>query len=279
MLNFWDHRACSVGFSDTAFQRSGSTLETELEQHQNPHYFATPRYWVVESSIKKRLANWNLFAPCVSCRRITSPTNERTMIAALVPHPVVSENGIVMFLAVSNLEKCAFIANLDSPVFDYAARQKTNIALGNFVLKQLPVLPPERYTPDLLSFIVPRVVELSYTAWDLQPFARDVLDEMGPETWARWFADAPVHTSPPPEGQPDTPAPFMWDEERRARLRAELDALYAHLYGLTREELDYISDTFPIVRRKDEERYGEYRTKRMVLEAFESLRRLESLKH
>jgi hypothetical protein len=43
-----------------------------------------------------------------------------------------------------------------------------------------------------------------------------------------------------------------------------LDAPYAHLYGLTREELDYILDTFPIVRRKDEERYGEYQTKRLV---------------
>ena len=79
-----------------------------------------------------------------------------------------------------------------------------------------------------------------------------VLDEVGPETWGRWFADAPVHTSPPPEGQPATPAPFVWDEERRAILRAELDSLYAHLYGLTRDELVYILDAFPIVRRKDE---------------------------
>jgi hypothetical protein len=94
---------------------------------------------------------------------------------------------------------------------------------------------------------------------------------------------------PPSEGEPvlaDGPRgrgegefphpPFKWDEERRAHLRAELDALYAHLYGLTREELDYILDTFPIVRRKDEERWGEYQTKRLVLEYFE---RLEPLKH
>lgn len=72
-----------------------------------------------------------------------------------------------------------------------------------------------------------------------------------------------------PDGFPHPP--FKWDEERRARLRAELDALYAHLYGLTRHELDYILDTFPIVRRKDEEKYGEYRTKRMVLEQYEEL--------
>jgi len=72
-----------------------------------------------------------------------------------------------------------------------------------------------------------------------------------------------------PDGFPHPP--FKWHEERRARLRAELDALYARLYGLTREELDYILDTFPIVRRKDEQKYGEYRTKRMVLEQYEEL--------
>lgn len=65
--------------------------------------------------------------------------------------------------------------------------------------------------------------------------------------------------------------PITRDDERRAPLQAELDALYAHLYGLTREELDYMLDTFPIVRRKDEEQYGEYRTKRMVLEQYEEL--------
>ena len=53
--------------------------------------------------------------------------------------------------------------------------------------------------------------------------------------------------------------------------RAKVDALYAHLYGLKRDELAYILDTFPIVRRKDEEKYGEYRTKRMMLAQFDKL--------
>jgi hypothetical protein len=64
------------------------------------------------------------------------------------------------------------------------------------------------------------------------------------------------------------------NEERRARLRAELDALYGHLYGLTGEELAYILDTFPIVRRKDEAAYGEYRTNRLILEAYEEVESL-----
>ena len=59
--------------------------------------------------------------------------------------------------------------------------------------------------------------------------------------------------------------PFVWDEERRAQLRAQLDAIYFHLYGIERDDVDYIMETFPIVKRKDIERFGEYRTKRLIL--------------
>jgi hypothetical protein len=166
----------------------------------------------------------------------------------------------------------ALFASFWSFPFDYVVRQKTSQpSLPQFVVEQTPAVPPSRYSTELLDFVVPRVVELTYTAWDIQSFAQDVLDEVGADKWAIWFADRPVHLSPPPLGQPGKPAPFVWDEEHRAKLRAELDALYAHLYGLTRDELDYILDTFPIVRRKDEEKYGEYRTKRMVLEEYEKL--------
>jgi hypothetical protein len=70
-----------------------------------------------------------------------------------------------------------------------------------------------------------------------------------------------------PDGFPYLP--FKWDEERRARLRAELDAVYAHLYGLTKGELDYILETFPIVKKRDIERYGNYRTKELILKYYD----------
>ena len=179
-------------------------------------------------------------------------------------------------------------------VCDYSLRQKLGgINLAKFIVKQIPVLPPDRYTPELLDFIVPRVVELTYTAWDLAPFAQDVLAEAGQGSGGageqgsggageqgrtvlldallrQWMENWQV-AAPPPLGPAAPLPPFRWDEERRAHLRAELDGLYAHLYGLTREELTYVLDTFPIVRRKDEKRYGEYRTKRMVLENYDAL--------
>ena len=63
----------------------------------------------------------------------------------------------------------------------------------------------------------------------------------------------------------------MWDDERRFWLRAELDAAFFHLYGIARDDVDYIMNTFPIVRRKDEAAHGEYRTKRVILELFEAM--------
>jgi len=81
----------------------------------------------------------------------------------------------------------------------------------------------------------------------------------------------------------------LWDPESRATYRAELDALYARLYGLTREELmyildpesvmgkDYPSQTFPGLKNKEIRDYGEYRTMRLVLEAWDRQERQPEL--
>jgi hypothetical protein len=119
-------------------------------------------------------------------------------------------------------------------------------------MKQLPVLPPVAYESKagweqrmkLGDWILPRVLELTYTAWDLEPFASDV------------GFDGP---------------PFRWDAERRFLLRCELDAAFFHLYGLNREDTAYVMDTFPIVRKHDEKALGEYRTKRVILEIYDAL--------
>ncbi|MEN6545261.1 MAG: hypothetical protein ABFE07_04400, partial [Armatimonadia bacterium] len=111
------------------------------------------------------------------------------------------------------------------------------------VMYQLTVIPPDAYTPDQVAFISSRVLELTYTAWDIKAFAED-MGYAGP--------------------------PFVWDEERRAQLRAQLDALYFQLYGLTREDAEYILSTFPIVRRKDEARHGTYRTRDLILSYYDA---------
>jgi hypothetical protein len=129
------------------------------------------------------------------------------------------------------------LGNLTALVFDFVARQKIGgTTLNYFYIKQFPVLPPDRYTEADLAFIVPRVLELTYTAHDLAGWARDL-----------------GHNGPP----------FPFAPERRAQLRAELDAYYARLYGLTRDELryildpadvlgdDYPSETFRVLKKKE----------------------------
>jgi hypothetical protein len=96
----------------------------------------------------------------------------------------------------------------------------------------------------LLVWLLPRVLELTYTAWDLESFALD----------CGWSGP-----------------PFRWDEERRFQIRCELDAAFFHLYGTNHEDADYIMDTFPIVKRKDEKKFGEYRTKRVILEIYAAM--------
>ncbi|MBN1954817.1 MAG: restriction endonuclease [Anaerolineae bacterium] len=276
MFMQYDHRAAQVTIETKNIKRAAGSDESTLEQRQDPLYSPMPRFWVRLAEIEAAIPVQ--FGYFVAFKKVTSPTNERTLLATILP-PVAANDSIhlVFFPAdIVHQRRIAFLAGLNSFVCDYISRQKLGGLNFNFwVLQQLPILPPSRYTPALLDFIVPRVVELSYTAWDLQPFAADVLAEVGEATWARWFAGSPLHTSAPPEWAAGAhPPPFVWDEGRRALLRAELDGLYAHLYGLEREELEYTLDTFPIVRRKDEAQYGEYRTKRMVLEAFESLKPL-----
>jgi hypothetical protein len=117
-------------------------------------------------------------------------------------------------------------------------------------VKQFLVLPPSAYDDHRLrSFIRSRILELTYTAWDMEPFACDLGDD-GP--------------------------PFRWDEERRFLMRAELDAAFFHLYGIDRDDVDYIMETFPIVKRKDIAAHGTYRTKDKILEIYDAMARAKS---
>jgi hypothetical protein len=252
MVHHFDHR-----FGDYAMRPAGSQ-DTQLpdvpvERLADPDYRVLPRYWVPEPEVESRLEgrwdrDWLL-----GWRDICRNTDERTVIASVIPRTAVGHK-FPIFLPQATPALCAaLLADLDSFVLDYCARQKLGgTSLTYFVLKQLPVLPPATYDApapwdpgrSLADWISARVLELVYTSWDLEPFARDLGYE-GP--------------------------PFRWDPERRERLRAELDACFFHLYGLTREEVDYVMDTFPIVRRRDEHRHGEYRTKRLILEYYDVL--------
>ncbi len=260
---FWhyDHRYGT--FEGVESRSNTSILGPSEKERADPSYSVMPWYWVSERSVRERNKDREWY---VGFRDITNSTNERTGIFAIIPFSGVGHTSpLIIPSRAPNLYLPLIISNLNSLGFDYTVRLKLGgTHLTYFILKQLPVLPPSTYTASLTDFIAPRVIELTYTAWDLAAFARDVLAEVGAARWNAWFPQNPV-------GDDGTPRPFVWDEGRRFDLRCDLDALYFHLYDISREDVDYIMETFPIVTRKDEAAYGRYRTKEVILRKYDEL--------
>ena len=229
-------------------------------------------------------------------RDITNATNERTVIASVMPLAGVGNNLPLMLFTptIPTTKHACLVGNLDSTVLDFVARHKVGgTHLNYFVYKQLPVLPPQSYSSSDILFIVPRVLELTYCSYDMAPWAQDIWASgdgslraalLAASDCARGIRESWIPPAAELETTPWNPArlpPFPWNPDRRARLRAQLDARYARLYGLTREELmyildpasvmgeDYPSETFRVLKNNEMRDYGEYRTMRLVLEAWD----------
>jgi hypothetical protein len=254
MTNIFDHRYAHIILSETATIRQGQSDQISAKDHAILDMAPIPRYWVREIEVAERLRDYR-GNYLLGFTDVTSSTNERTMLSTILPIVAVGHTMPLVITPVPPTFSMLFLSNLNSFIFDYMGRQKLGgLHYTYFVLKQLPVLPPSTYSQlnewaqgqTLHDWIAPRVLELTYTAWDLKAFAADC-------------------------GY--TGEPFVWDEARRFLLRCELDAAYFHLYGIKREDVDYILETFPIVKRKDEQAHREYRTRRVILEIYDVLQR------
>ncbi len=335
LLHHFDHRwATFQGVSDDE-RSKGLARDLNPVDKAAPTLPIVPRYWVPQAEVTLRLSNrsrkWLL-----AFRGIASSNLERTAVLGLLPLSGVGNSAPVIELMEADTATAAcFLANFNSLCFDYVARQKiAGVNLNFFVIEQLPALPPKGYRGQDIVFIVPRVLELVYTAWDMAPFAADLWREWGDSEigsrellHTQWEVNRAVtggHPWNPPRwanlpSSPDDPfptpycpfPPFKWDEDRRALLRAELDAYYARLYSLTRKQLRYILDpadltpaelrdildpweevadpldpagyaaraaasdfpgeTFRVLKEKEQRALGEYRTRRLVLAAWDRL--------
>jgi hypothetical protein len=252
MIHQFDHRWATYS-SD-----GEDAVEIGISEKADPRFEVMPRYWIAERAVDSRLMSkgWQR-GWLMGWRDITNASNERTLIAGTLPRLAVNHKIRLFFLSKSPELQACFLANLNSLPVDFIARQKVGgTTLAVFMLQQFPILPPDFYTDLRRDFVVCRVLELTYTSHALTPFARD-LGYDGP--------------------------PFPWDEDRRAHLRADLDAFYARAYGLTRDELryildpadvkgsDYPSETFRVLKEKERRQYGEYRTQRLVLAAWDRM--------
>ena len=243
MVQAFDHRAASITSRDGNLFRPGQPDRTLTDESLDPEFSPRPRYWVDqrEHTVTEKF-EWIL-----AFKDITASTNIRTMLAALVPRVGCGHTLPVLLPSEERLdavEAACYLANMNSFGFDYVARQKVHAThLTWYIVEQLPVIAPEGYDRRFggvtaRELVRDHVLRLTYTAHDMEPFARD-LGYLGP--------------------------PFKWDEEDRRHLRARLDALYFHLYGLDRDDAAYVLDTFPIVRRQDEAEFDSYRTRELVL--------------
>ncbi len=252
MFTIYDHRAATVVFNQDTLVRQRQSADTSLEQHQDPNFLVRPFFWVREPYIDPEY-RWRWI---LCFKKVTSPTNERTLIAALLPSCAANDSIHLLFPTEDAVapEFGCLLANVSSFALDHVGRQKLGgMNFNFFVFEQLSILPSSTYTQrcpwsdsveTLRDWLILRVLELTYTAWDLEPFARDC------------GFDGP---------------PFRWDDSRRFQLRCELDAAFFHLYGIERDDVAYIMDTFPIVKRKDEAQYGTYRTKNTILTLYDAL--------
>ena len=257
MIYIWNQR--HGDFRETNGSRAHVLPSTNTQLLRDSSYLPIPFYWVPKSEVEARLHDkgwtrkWLLGFRDISDARASA----RTFISTIIPLGGVS-NKLPLLMTREKPEKAAALtANLSSLVFDYVTRQKLGgLTLNFFIVKQLPVIGPQFYSNDQLSFLVPRVLELTYTSLDLCHWARDLGYD----------------------GEP-----FVYEDSRRATIMAELDAYYAHLYGLNRDELryildpadvmgpDYPSETFRVLKNNEIRQFGEYRTQRLVLEAWDRL--------
>ena len=255
MIQAFDHRAASVEINPENLNRPGQPRRATPEEHTDPNWLPDPQSWVLEELCKwPEIYEWTL-----GFKHVTSPTNERSMIASVLPVAGYGNSLPVFFPLIdptpdqinSYLQgSFLLVANLNSIPFDFVTRQKVQGQnLSKYLVQQLPVIASANYDRQFgpttaRALVRHHILRLTYTAHDMAPFARD-LGYDGP--------------------------PFIWNEEERRHLRARLDALYFHLYRLSRADAAYILDTFPIVRRHDKAAFGHYRTKAMVLAYYNAL--------
>jgi hypothetical protein len=254
MVQMFNHRAAEIVYNEENLKRPAQQVEVPTNKLRNVDFFATPQFYIPEKQVSPP------FPYYIALKNVSAPTNIRTMIAGIIPFAGAGHS-LPLLLVESETKPqttAYFLSILCSFLFDYILRQKVQGQnLSWYIIEQMPVIPPAEYDRVLSGdyiekpitvgqYVIEQVLPLTYTAWDLKPFA----DDLG------YAGD-----------------PFVWDETDRAHRMARLDALYFLLYGCTEDEIAYIMDQFPIVKEKDEQTHaGEYRTRDLILQYFRALK-------
>lgn len=261
MLHHYDYRFSTYENATEKQLNQGTLPRLTVEQHQDPSAAPMPRYWIPERDIptgkidKKsgtelmdagvltRLARkgWNRDW-LLGWRDICRAADERTMISSVFPRAAAPDGTLLMLPHSGPVS--ALVTCMSSFILDFTARQKVGgTHLKFFTAHQLPAPSPKQIAPHS-PFITTRALELIYTSAHMTGFAR----ELG-----------------------DSRDPFYWSESRRTIIRAELDAFYFHIYGINRDDVAYVMDTFNVTRDNDIRAHGTYRTKDLILAEYDRM--------
>lgn len=262
----------------TEGERPNSINMPSEDELANPDSCIMPWYWVPLAAVKDRLVKYDNDGNVVwkwthkwilAYRDVTKSTNERTFVLSCIPDSCgVGHTATLLYAERGCMPGAVLLGMMSSLTFDYVARQKNGGKhMSTFIAKQLPLLTPDQIPSVMQWQIVKRVAELCYFNHDMDGWAEELWEEMSEEQRAAL-------------PQLGAQQPWVYNPERRAILQAELDAIFAHLYGLDTEDLHYILDpedicgkgcineTFRVLKDNELRQYGEYRTKRLVLEAW-----------
>lgn len=253
---FWhfDHRYGT--YEDQTEQQSnkGVLPRVSVAQHSDPNYQIQPQYWVEESLTEQALSEESSHKWFFTWRDLGP--SERSLVGTIIPRTAAGHKAPLMICDLAAADRVVLAAILSSLVADYGVRQKTN-AMTFFVIEQAAVLDRAALNnridwlgENASDWLLTRAFELFYTNVELYALGED-LERNHP--------------------------PFVWNVGRRYLIQAEIDAAMLHLYGLTRVQADWILDSFAVLRKYEERDHGEFRTKRLVLAAYDAMATAKSV--
>ena len=254
MIQMFDHRAASVVVDKSKWMRQGQTDETSLVQHQNPEFTIESRWWVNEEDVRRVLGDRNT-KRFIAFKNVTSPTNQRTMIAAFIPYSGVVHSSPLIFTGsdISARLTACLLGNLNAFAYDYICRQKIGgVNLSYFIIEQIPTFHPDFYKQkcpwdkrlSLEKWISDRVLKLTCTSGDMIPLA---------------------------EAAGFKPTVHKWDPAERLDLMAELDAAYFLLYSIERNDIEYILSTFQGLQKESPDLLAGSTTASRILQFYYNL--------
>lgn len=244
----YDHRYGTYEDQTEKQANKGVLPRVPEERHADPNYRIQPRYWVDAKLTDETLGTEAKRGWFFSWRDVG--ISERTLIGTVIPKVAAGDKAPLLFSDAAPMSYACLAAVMSSLVVDYAIRQRA-MNIKFFVLEQAPVLSPEQLEQDVpwldskpVKWLTRRLLELCYTNIELAAFAKDLGHEGGP---------------------------FIWNPDRRRVIEAEIDAAMFHLYGLDREQAEWVLDSFNVLRKYEERDCGEFRTKRLVLTIYDAI--------